>query len=102
MVGVKSDFSEITGIKILEQIETPGLGTKIIEDPTNKEDRFWFPNQFRSLKTEPQIEVIKNVKPSKDNEIQAITGATISSRAVATILNQNIQAAKKIYQNKPN
>jgi electron transport complex protein RnfG len=102
MVGMKPDFSEITGIKILEQIETPGLGTKIVEDPTNKADRFWFPNQFKDLKVEPEIEVIKNVKPSKENEIQAITGATISSKSVAAILNQNIAQAKKIYQNNTN
>ncbi len=102
MVGIKPDFSEITGIKILEQIETPGLGTKIVEDPTNKTDPYWFSTQFKTLKTEPQIEVIKNVKPSKNNEIQAITGATISSRAVATILNQNIEMAKNLYQNQNN
>lgn len=102
MVGIKPDFSEITGIKILEQIETPGLGTKIVEDPTNKADPYWFTNQFRSLNTAPQIEVIKNIKPSKDNEIQAITGATISSRAVASILNQNIKIAKNLYQNNSN
>jgi electron transport complex protein RnfG len=97
MLGLRPDFSEITGIKILEQIETPGLGTKIVEDPSNKEDRYWFSNQFKQLKTEPQIEVVKNVKPSKPAEIQAITGATISSKAVVTILNNHIQSAKTIY-----
>ena len=102
MVGVKPDFSEITGIKILEQIETPGLGTKIVEDPTNKSDPYWFANQFKALKIEPMIEVIKNARPSKDNEIQAITGATISSRSVVALLNQNIQQAKRIYQDKFN
>lgn len=97
MVGIDKDFSRLTGIKILEQIETPGLGTKIVEDPTNKQDRFWFPNQFKQLLVDPEIEVIKNVKPSKPNEIQAITGATISSRAVVTILNDNIKKAKLAY-----
>jgi len=97
MLGLFPDFSEISGIKILEQIETPGLGTKIVEDPSNKEDPYWFSNQFKQLKTEPQIEVIKNVKPSKPAEIQAITGATISSKAVVTILNNHIQLAKKNY-----
>jgi len=97
MVGITTNFSEITGIKILEQIETPGLGTKIVVDPSNKTDEYWFPNQFKQLKTEPMIEVIKNVKPSKPNEIQAITGATISSQAVATILNSEIIRAKNAY-----
>ncbi|TFG99648.1 MAG: RnfABCDGE type electron transport complex subunit G [Calditrichales bacterium] len=98
MVGIDTAFSQINGIKILEQIETPGLGTKIVEDPTNKSDRFWFPNQFKQLKTDPQIDVVKNIKPTKPTEIQAITGATISSKAVATILNDQIRKAKSIYQ----
>jgi electron transport complex protein RnfG len=100
MVGISIDFQKINAIKILEQLETPGLGTKIIIDPSNKADQFWFPNQFKNLASIPQIEVVKNIKPSKPNEIQAITGATISSVAVATILNDNIQKAKSIYQSK--
>lgn len=98
MVGISLDFKKINAIKILEQLETPGLGTKIVEDPSNKDDRFWFPNQFKNLTTEPQIDVVKNIKPGKPNEIQAITGATISSAAIATILNNEIQKAKSIYQ----
>jgi electron transport complex protein RnfG len=97
MVGVTPDFSRITAIKILEQIETPGLGTKIVEDPTNKQDRFWFSNQFKNLTTEPQIDVVKNMKPSKPNEIQAITGATISSKSVAKVLTEQIAKAKSVY-----
>ena len=100
MVGINMDFNKITAIKILEQLETPGLGTKIVVDPSNKEDRFWFPNQFKNLIAEPQIDVVKNVKPDKPNEIQAITGATISSQAIATILNDEIKKAKSIYQSK--
>jgi electron transport complex protein RnfG len=98
MVGVSTDFSQVNGIKILEQIETPGLGTKIVDDPSNRQDRYWFTNQFKKLKVEPQIEVVKNKKPTKPTEIEAITGATISSKAVVTILNDNLQKAKNIYQ----
>ena len=100
MVGINPDFSEISGIKILEQIETPGLGTKIVDDPSNKSDPYWFSNQFKNLKTIPQIEVVKNIKPTKPTEIQAITGATISSKAVTKIINDKILTAKSIYQNK--
>jgi electron transport complex protein RnfG len=100
MVGMTPDFSQITGIKILEQIETPGLGTKIITDPTNKEDPSWFSNQFKDLEVAPQIEIVKNAKPSKPNEIQAITGATISSLSVTKIMNSEINRAKSIYHSK--
>jgi len=100
MVGMTTDFTKIYAIKVLEQLETPGLGTKIVSDPSNKEDQFWFPNQFKNLSVIPQIDLVKNVKPVKPNEIQAITGATISSRSLVTILNNNIQQAKSIYQSK--
>ena len=100
MVGMKNDFSEIFGIKILEQIETPGLGTKIVEDPSNKKDPFWWSNQFQGLHTNPEIGVVKNIKPTKPTDIQAITGATISSQAVVNILNAQISQAKNIYLSK--
>jgi electron transport complex protein RnfG len=97
MVGLTMDFKKITGIKILEQIETPGLGTKIVVDPSNKEDPFWFPNQFKKLETQPSIGVVKNVKPTKPHDIQAITGATISSQAVVNILNDYIVKVREAY-----
>jgi Na+-translocating ferredoxin:NAD+ oxidoreductase subunit G len=97
MVGVTPDFDRISGLKILEQVETPGLGTKIEKDESNKEDPGWFVNQFKNIRTQPQIEYVKNAKPSKDNEIEAITGATISSKAIVNILNTHIAAAKRAW-----
>ena len=96
MVSVTPDFSEIINAKILAQVETPGLGTKIEDDPSNKEDPAWFMHQFKDLMVNPKITYIKNVKPSKDNEIQAITGATISSAAIVRIMNTGIKNAKTI------
>jgi electron transport complex protein RnfG len=97
MVGVDSTFARITGLKVLEQVETPGLGTKIVTDPTRKQNPGWFADQFNTLPTDKEIEVVKNQKPSKENEIQAITGATISSKAVVAIINNAIQHAKNAY-----
>ncbi|MBN2780526.1 MAG: RnfABCDGE type electron transport complex subunit G [Candidatus Marinimicrobia bacterium] len=96
MVSVKPDFSEIINAKILAQVETPGLGTRIENDPSNKENPAWFIDQFKGLKANPEITYIKNVKPSKDTEIQAITGATISSAAIVRILNAEIKKAKAV------
>ena len=98
MVGVSPDFTTVTGMKVLEQIETPGLGDKIVEDPTKEEDPFWFPAQFKGKKLVPGIVAIKNRKPSNDLEIQAISGATISSKAVVSILNKEVSKAKTLYQ----
>ena len=98
MVGVDPSFTSITGIKVLGQIETPGLGTKIVEDPSNKTNPFWFPEQFGGVVLYPQINVVKNSIPQNSNEIQAISGATITSKAVVRIINNNIQQIKDLYQ----
>lgn len=100
MIGIKPDFTKLTGFRVLEQVETPGLGTKIVVDPSNKSKPFWFPEQFKGLTFKPSITVIKNVKPTKPNEIQAISGATISSKAVVSILNAQLPDIQKIYNAK--
>ncbi len=83
IVGVNPDFSRFTGMVILEQVETPGLGAKIAEAR--------FHDQFRELATRPPIEYVKGIAPEKANEIQAITGATISSQAVVNIINKTVE-----------
>lgn len=97
MVGAEPGFENLTGIKVLEQIETPGLGTKIVEDPSNKENPLWWPEQFRGVATQPEIVVLKNAVPSASNEIQGITGATISSKAVAQIIGDDLERARRVF-----
>jgi len=82
MIGIRPDWQYLLGIKILENIETPGLGAKI----TSEE----FQNQFRKLQVHPEISYVQNRPPEKPTQIKAITGATISSRAVVKILNKTI------------
>lgn len=68
MVGFKPDGS-IQNIAILEQKETPGLGTKMKDES--------FLQQFRSKNP-----LNFNLKVKKDGgDVDALTGATISSRA---------------------
>ncbi|MEG0307118.1 MAG: RnfABCDGE type electron transport complex subunit G [Clostridium sp.] len=73
MVGIKNDGS-ISGIKILKQSETPGLGSKAAEPG--------FTDQFKSIKAEKELAV--------GSDIQSITGATISSKAVTSGVNTAI------------
>lgn len=97
LVGMNMSMDTILAIKVLEQVETPGLGTKIVDDPSNPEDRKWFTNQFKGLRALPEITYVKNEKPSSPGQIQAITGATISSRSVVEILNSTIKENRKIF-----
>ncbi len=84
--GIDKGLSSLLGIEILESNETPGLGGEIASDK--------FKDQFKDLKLLPGIECVKGEK-KKENEIQAITGATISSKSVTNILNDEISALKK-------
>lgn len=86
--GLTEDLEKITSIEILEQVETPGLGTKVTE--------VTFTDQFKQLQTSPSIDWVKGIPPSRPNEIQAITGATISSKAVVAIINNGIAQMKKL------
>lgn len=68
MVGFKPDGT-IQNIEVLEQKETPGLGTKMKDDKFLAQFRGKNPSTF-------------NVKPTKDQgEVDALTGATITTRA---------------------
>ncbi len=80
----------ITGIKILEHKETPGLGSKINEiGYKEKEPRFL--GQFSGKKM-GNLVLVKG--PSKDN-ILAIAGATVSSRAVVNGVRLGVEAFLK-------
>jgi electron transport complex protein RnfG len=101
IVGVVPDGS-ISGIKIVEQKETPGLGAKVSEvaskntlwavisghgvDESGEEP--WFQAQYRSLRAAD----LKVVKTPGEPGILAITGATISSTAVT----ESVQAGLEL------
>jgi electron transport complex protein RnfG len=85
--GIKKDLTTLFGIEILESVETPGLGGEIMNDK--------FKGQFKNLKFTPEIVCTKKGR-SGANEIDAITGATISSQSVASILNAKITRLMKI------
>lgn len=86
MVGLTGDMDRITSLEVLEQSETPGLGNRVAEAP--------FKDQFNNLANSPSVAWVKGIKPSKSNEIQAITGATISSKSVVAIVNAGILKLK--------
>ncbi len=76
-----SNEDKITGIKVLSHNETPGLGAKITEDK--------FTQRFKDKSTNNYLEVVK-VTPNKDTEVEAISGATTSSRASVNAVNEAI------------
>jgi len=81
MAGVSLNGT-IQGVAILEHNETPGLGAKINEIKPGESEP-WFLKQFRG-KNAGSIEVKKN--------IDAITGATVSSKAVTDAIRETVDS----------
>lgn len=67
MVGI-NDNGEVTGVKVLQHTETPGLGTK----PMAKEHLAQFLHKRE----------ISTGNPGSETNVDAITGATLSSNAI--------------------
>lgn len=78
LVGFNLETLKITGIKILDQSETPGLGGNSTQP--------WFAARFAGKSAEQPLQIVKT-ETSSDNEVQAITAATITSTAVVTGVN---------------
>ena len=83
MVGFNND-SHITGYEVLEQTETPGLGTHIVE---------WFKNADKAGQNIIGRKATGAMTVSKDGgDVDAITAATISSRAFLEAVNKAYEA----------
>ena len=82
VVAVDKDFQKIVGFSVLASNETPGFGDKI-KLP-------YYRNQFEGAPAE-KLQLVKTGDVEKiDSEIVAISGATVSSKAVVDIINNSI------------
>jgi len=103
LYGYSPEKQVIVGFYVLESRETPGLGDKIDKDPN-------FLENFAALDVslDESMQAIKNpVEPVKNGtktnpwQVDCITGATISSKAVGNIIKQSTQYwCPLIYKNK--
>ena len=83
-VGFDKSLEKLTGVDFLSQNETPGLGARISEA--------WFREQFRGKKG--PFSTVPEGEPDKENQFDAITGATLTSNYVKAILNATVDQAK--------
>ena len=95
LIAISADFRTNYGFAVLFSNETPGFGDKIKEPD--------FRDQFIGAEA-IKFTVIKTTDQSKkailDNEIVAITGATVSSDALVNIVNRSISQVKQHMQSK--
>lgn len=94
LYGVSLERQAIVGLAVLESRETPGLGDKIETDPAFREN-------FVALDVTPDpggeglahpIAFVKHGEKSAAWQVDGITGATISSRAIAEMLDRSAAA----------
>jgi electron transport complex protein RnfG len=81
LIGLNNEATTITGLYVLSQKETPGLGEKI-KNPD-------FCDHFKGKTTGGALQVVKGASSTGDR-IAAITGATVSSMSVTQIVNTTI------------
>jgi electron transport complex protein RnfG len=74
----------ITGFQVVDMRETPGLGNRIGSDQK-------FAENFKNLDATHPIKTVKHGTKQNPWEIDAISGATISSRAVGRMLQKSVQ-----------
>ncbi len=84
-IGISKD-GKITGVNIGNNTETPGLGAKAA-DPA-------FNGQYKG-KEAKELEVIKSGSPG-ENEVKAISGATITSKAVTSGVNDAVKVFESL------
>lgn len=82
---VMNNDGSIKSISVVTLGETPGLGTKVQNES--------FLSQYNNKSGE--ITVVKN-QPSSDSEVQAVTGATYSSKGVTKAANIAIETYGKL------
>lgn len=89
----------VTGFKVIKMAETPGLGDKIIKDKV-------FLKNFEALDVKlnvegtalkNEIEMVKRGKKEHPWQIDVISGATISSRAVGKAINDSVKSLLPVF-----
>lgn len=92
VMAIDARCEKLLGFNVLSSNETPGFGDKMKNDS--------FRNQFKGAPV-GELSLVKIGDAGKiDNEIVAISGATITSTAVVNIFNKSVISAKEQLQKK--
>jgi Na+-transporting NADH:ubiquinone oxidoreductase subunit C len=82
-IALSPDLKRIRGLSIVAQKETPGLGSRIGEAE--------FLNRFKDKIITNGLAILAPGKAAADNEVDGISGATLSCNAFEDILNNEIK-----------
>ncbi len=87
LIGIKED-GKLGGIKVLSHEETAGLGENITKP--------FFADSFKDKSIDGELVATK--QPSQDNEVQAITSATVTTTAMVGEINKIIEAFNMAFE----
>jgi Na+-transporting NADH:ubiquinone oxidoreductase subunit C len=83
VLALMPDLETIKGITIVSQVETPGLGERVLRKNTL--------DGFIGKKLVPRISILTAKTAHRDNEVQGISGATLTCKAFETLINTNAE-----------
>lgn len=81
-IALRRDMETIENLRIISQEETPGLGGRISEED--------FLNQFKRKKVSPKLFLALRQKATRNNEVDSITGASMTSKALIDMINESV------------
>jgi electron transport complex protein RnfG len=87
MMGVDLT-GKLTGIEILEHLETPGLGANIESGELFRDQ---FKGKYREGSPTGKLKVVKGEEADDNWEIEALTGATVSPTGVVQAINDGLE-----------
>jgi len=82
-IALSPNLEQIRGLSIVGQEETPGLGGRIVETG--------FLNRFKGKIITNGLAILSPGKAVADNEVDGITGATLTCNALEELLNSEIK-----------
>lgn len=84
VMALEQDLDTIRGVTVVNNTETPGLGDRVLADDNML--------NFRGKKLKPRLLIVKQGEARGDNEVDAITGATLTGKALEKLLNEEAGA----------
>jgi Na+-transporting NADH:ubiquinone oxidoreductase subunit C len=80
VMALEQDLNTIRGVTVVKNTETPGLGDRVLASDHMA--------KFRGKKLKPKLLVVREGEAKGENQVDGITGATLTSKAVQKLLNK--------------
>jgi len=92
LIAVDANFENMLWLDVQAQAETPGLGGRISEEE--------FQNRFNGVEIRPELKIVKFASGS--NEVDAVTGASMTSNFLEKIINTGIKELDQAFGREKN